>query len=900
MKLSQPNRLAAFRALILLVTLAVAWSATRFAQEAIVLRSILIGYGAFFLLSLFIGARARRQTSAPVSLLFLFGDLVALGAVGCWLHTGFEPQIAFLSGYVVAVLVAVVGRSLAAAVLGSLAGTMTMGLTIALFAVLTHTAPDPLNIACQVVLLACASLLTARVTGCLEEETRRRQLNQRLEAAIREREAEAAELVSFAQALAASGSLQDLAESVVRHLRCHLSVRGRAVALESNGNGVALWEEDGRLTPDHVERRRTLLQGALVRVGNGYEIGRLEVRSAGSRTLPQGIDFRTIVEVPIRAGGRTAGVLYLGDPHRGAIEERRIGVVADVARRVGQAVQRIEQQGTEEHRRTALLLRQMREGVMLLASDGRVLLANPAAHAMLGCPGTVTPLPNAIGEVLLADLARTPAGVSRRFRVRLQPDPKRVPAQLACTAVGVVDGMTRLGTLVTLADVTDEEQAQARLLQSEKLTLVGQTLSGVAHELNNPLTALIGYADLLKAREVDPSLERTLGKMQEQAVRATRIVKNLLSVARQRNPERSPVHIGQVANSVVELFAYEARLSNVKLDIDIPSTLPKVLGDPHALQQIFVNLVQNAIHVLQDHTGERTIRVRMEALPNSLLATVTDSGPGIPEELRTRVFESFFTTKGPNKGTGLGLTLSRAIAREHGGDLILDEDQVPGARFVLKLPILATTSVAQPIDTPFGPPTLGLNVLVVDDEKDVREAIVAQLGRLGCKGASTSTAMEAARLVDQNLYDVILTDLRMPGLTGIDCYRLVAEKDPVKAKRFVFMTGDVTNEDLLEDVKATGRRLLEKPFDIEEMIEILRSYTPTIAPPSETPRTRATAPPTPGHPRKPAAPSASKTPTPATAPSSPSGPSAPSPEEEDPGKPLQRRETIEALDRVLP
>ncbi len=813
------------RASVLGVSVFVAYRASDLATiQQTVLHSVLIGQVVFFLIG---SALAwRRAVSPPVALLLLAGDVLAVGAVGCWLHAGLEPQVAFLAGYTVALLVAVVGGTAVAAVLGTMAGAMTLALATTMFATMTQQAPDLELLAYQILLTLAASYEAARVIGWCREEASRLDFNERLEREMREREAEAAELVTFAQAMATSSGLSELAEAVVNHLRCHFALRARAVVLETRSEGVALWEENGRLTGDHVERRRSFLQEAMARVGNHLVIPRLQARSIGNRPLPEALDFRTRIEVPIRSAGRIAGVLVLGDPRRNAVEERRIGILADVARRVGEATQRMERQGNEESQRTSLLLRQMREGVLLLGPDGRVLLANPAARKALGCDCADAPLPDAVGEHALADLAETPAGVSRRFRAEVPVGSDASTRTLACTAVGILDGPHRLGTLVTLADVTEEELARHRLVTSEKMTLVGQTLAGVAHELNNPLTALMGYADLLTDHVDESRVGLTLKKIQEQALRATRIVKNLLSVARQRNPERTRIQLGEVAQQVVDLFAYEARLSNVEVAIHAPDGLPAVLGDPHSLQQIFVNLVQNGIHALKAHDGERHINIELRALPDTVTATVSDTGPGVPETLRSRVFQPFFTTKGPNQGTGLGLALARTVARDHGGDLILEQLEGRGASFVLRLPI-----AKQKADAGEEPPEprdltqpLGLRVLVVDDEKDVREALVAQLGRVGCEVDSTSSAPEAMQMLGKGDYDALLVDIRMPGTSGIDLHHIVQQKSPDQANRMVFMTGDYTNEDIMASVKQTGNHLLEKPFTLEEMLHAIATH----------------------------------------------------------------------------
>jgi signal transduction histidine kinase/CheY-like chemotaxis protein len=805
----------ALRGACVAITFALVWVSAGIHQGPGFLGPILVAFAGHYLLTTTLG---RRQYGRyPVPLLFLAGDVLAMGAAGCFLPVGLEPQVAFLAGYLVAVLVGVVGRDTAAAVLGTLAGAMVMGLCTALFAVLERSAPDFAVLTLQTVLLAGASFLTARVTGWLDEEHQRRQINERVEREMQKREAESAALVSFTQDLAASGSLGEMAQAVLRHLRVHLGVRARAVTLESKGESVATWEEDGRLTDEGVERRRCMLQEVLVRAGASQVVYRLEARSLASRDLPPNLDFATRVEVPIRAGGRVAGAVFVADPSRGVVSDAGIAILADVARRTAEALVRMERHSDAQQRRTGLLLRQMREGVLLLAPDGSLLLANPAARDCLGCRGPDDPLPDTIGPYPLAELARTPAGVTRRFSA-LAEAAEGGQVDLACTAVGVLDGAKVMGTLVTLRDVTEEETARNRLVKAEKTTLVGQTLAGVAHELNNPLTALIGYADLLAARQTSPEVDRTLGKIREQALRASRIVRNLLSIARRKDPERAQASLKEIVDTVVELFAYEARLARARVDVEVPETL-RVLADRHALQQVFVNLLQNALHALEDWGGEKRIRIQARELPDGLIVSVSDTGPGIPEALRTRIFHPFFTTKGPTRGTGLGLALSRSIARDHGGDLLLDHAGEGGARFLLRLPVSAGARMAAP-RTPSDVP-LPYHILVVDDEQDVREALVSQLGRLGCQVESTSTAEEALRLVRNAAYDRILVDVRMPGTSGLELHETLTGNSPDTARRVVFMSGDVANEDLIASIQRTGNRFLEKPFTLPELRQAL-------------------------------------------------------------------------------
>ncbi len=822
MRLNEQSRHALARVGILLAVGSCVWVLEGLPPADVWLRGALLLMLGMFSVNIVVPARWQRP---PLQLGMLAIDLLALGVVGCTLVQGTMPggdaRIPFLCGYVVATLVAIVGDRAGAAILGALGGTMVLGVLTALN-VKDGWTLQPFLLGSEVLLLGATAFLTVWIAGSIKREVRQGELAHRIERELRIREAASAELTSFTQALADTNTLGEVAEALLRHLRCHTDLSARCVVLESGGESTALWEEAGRLDSDHAERRRVRIQRKLASSGSHVLLGRLRCHATGIQEAPLDPDFRTAVDIPVKVDGRVAGLLFLGDARPGALPPDRIGVLVDLARRTSEAIRRHERRRTRENRRTALLLRQMHEGVLLLGAGGTVLLANPAARAALDTHTGQTEAPDGpsrIGDLTLAELADTPPGVSRRFRATLHEDGHSTPTQLACTAICVLDHGQRIGTLVTLTDVTEEELARHRIIQAERTTLVGQTLAGVAHELNNPLAALIGYADLLRTEQLPETIEKPVNQMREQAVRATRIVRNLLNFARRRNPERIPTALGDLIEGTVDLFAYEARLTGVEVEVQIADDLPRVLGDMHALQQILVNLVQNALHALDDWQGSRVLTIRADADEASVSVSVADTGPGVPDELRTRVFESFFTTKGATKGTGLGLALSRAIAHDHGGELLLAPDTGGGASFTLRLPrhrasAAAMTSPISSVQDAYAVPE---RVLVVDDEASVRETLVAQLGAMGARVDSAANATEALRMVRHGSYDALIVDIRMPGASGLDLHARIAESNPLLADRVVFITGDFVNDELLCQALDTGRLLLEKPFTMSEL-----------------------------------------------------------------------------------
>jgi signal transduction histidine kinase len=773
---------------------------------------------------------ANRPCQAPLHLSLLALDLLAVGGIGCVLVAGSsnstDPRLLFVSGYVVAVLVSLVGARMSAALLGGLAGVMVLlvGTGLGLH---PETVLDPQLFVVQAVLILAFSLHTAHVAGAVRREARASELARHVGRELKTRETEAAELVSFTQSLADSGSIGEIAEAALRYLRCHTGLQCRSVVIESEGEEAALWEEPGQLDADQIEDRRGRIQEALRRAGSNFIVRKLKCRATTIHPAPAKTAFRTLVDIPVRVGGRVAGVLLTADPAPGAVPPERIGILVDVARRTSEAIRRLERQRGHEHRRTALLLRQMREGVLLLSADGQVQLANPMARRVIAASRDEDGDPDApqrIGDFRLDELCHTPPGVSRRFRATVAEAGQETPMQLACTAISVLDRSQRIGTLITIADVTEEELARGRIVQAERTTLVGQTLAGVAHELNNPLAALIGYADLLDGMEMPEAIEKPVAQMREQALRATRIVRNLLNFARRRNPERVPISARDLVQETLELFTYEARMHGIEIRTELADDLPPVLSDKHALQQVIVNLIQNAIHALQNWTGERTLSVKSASTKDGVVISVSDSGPGVPEDLRRRVFESFFTTKGPSKGTGLGLPLSRSIAQEHGGDLILAPDTGRGASFSLRLPQAdAASGAALRLLGPDEAAELVVpqKILVVDDEASVRETLVAQLGLLGSRVDSAANVHEAQRLLRTSSYDALLVDIRMPGGTGLDLHAELQEKNPLLADRVIFITGDFVNDELTSRALDTGRLLLEKPFTMKELTRAL-------------------------------------------------------------------------------
>ena len=359
---------------------------------------------------------------------------------------------------------------------------------------------------------------------------------------------------------------------------------------------------------------------------------------------------------------------------------------------------------------------------------------------------------------------------------------------------------------------------QAQLVQSEKLSAIGEFVAGVAHELNNPLTSVIGFAELLQQAEVSEQHRRYLGLLTMSAHRCHKIVDSLLSFARQQKPERKPLQLREIVESAVNLLQYQLRTNNIEVLMQFDDDLPKVVGDSHQLQQVFINLINNARQAIEAYRPRGLIRISSELRDSTVRVLFTDDGPGIATENLAKIFHPFFTTKEVGKGTGLGLSLSYGIIREHGGSISVESEPGAGATFIIELPTTSESgSPANPSETKSKSvfDGRGKKVLVVDDEELVLNLVTESLQPTGCELAVASSGENALRCLREKHFDLTICDWKMPGLNGQQVYEALAAIDDNAASRFIFMTGDVMNEHVQNFLDQNGLTYLAKPFSID-------------------------------------------------------------------------------------
>jgi len=381
------------------------------------------------------------------------------------------------------------------------------------------------------------------------------------------------------------------------------------------------------------------------------------------------------------------------------------------------------------------------------------------------------------------------------------------------------------GFLFVLSDVTDSRRLQEQLAQSEKMSSLGQMISGVAHELNNPLASVVGYAQLIRAStKGDEKLQRRLETLERESHRCRKIVKNLLSFARRRAPERKPLSLNQVVENVIGLLRYQLRVDGIRLDKELSNQLPAIEGDAHQLEQLLVNLLTNAAQAIRSEDETGRVVVRTTLIDGSVRMEIEDSGPGIPPELRSTVFDPFFTTKEAGEGTGLGLSLVYDIVASHEGCIEIVGDAPCGTTFRIELPITSRgedrpspTHGEQPLPLPSD-----ASILVVDDDESLARMICESLSGEGWKAQFVGDGKQALARIEQESFDLLISDLKMPDMNGERLYRTLSETHSELAGRIVWTTGDTLGRTAEELARRTGRPVLHKPFDLAELRQAVR------------------------------------------------------------------------------
>ena len=538
--------------------------------------------------------------------------------------------------------------------------------------------------------------------------------------------------------------------------------------------------------------------------------------------------YQAFLTVPLLQEGRKQGAvaLWWREPQRFTMD--LVTALTTLANQSISAIQNARLSSFNER-----IIRSMDEGILIEDAEGYITFANPRMAEMLGYRSPE----ELIGQRILSWI-----DTRDRFVARLQHDAvlagerRRYEATFQTKDGGTLPVLAssipllqRPGQppeiLTVVTDISELKRLQQQLIQSEKLAALGGLVAGVAHELNNPLTSIIGYAQLIKAGGVSATAAEDLKRVIQQAQRAADIVRNLLAFARQERPQRKLVDVNDIIERTIALRSYELRVQNIQVELDLDKGVPATLADPQQLQQVILNLILNAEQAMSKSGVGSRLTIRTRRTDAGVIVEVRDNGPGIPPAIMGRIFDPFFTTKEPGEGTGLGLSICYGIVQEHGGRIWAESEGIPGkgAAFFVHLPPAPPQSriaAEEAQEQKSAPPTAGRRgsrILIVDDEQDIVEIAARVLAQQGHLVDVARSGQEAIRCVERRGYDLIVCDIKMPGMNGISFWEELTRRDPGWRKRIVFMTGDMANEQTVGFLQEAGAPVLQKPFELQRL-----------------------------------------------------------------------------------
>ncbi len=622
------------------------------------------------------------------------------------------------------------------------------------------------------------------------------------------------QVAQLAHDLAAAADRNEIAATLVRRLETAFRPTAIAIGFEGGDAEAALPTHAKPGTPELYRPFLTLaLRRGVLRLDGTEAATRLGLITAPAAHL---------LLVPLAAGQARHGAFLLGGPAgRWTAEDQEL---AEAFAAVATAVVTQQARGP-----AAAMWSRVADGlniaVAIIDKRGRLAEANRAFGQLVrSAPTAITGwpwialVPPAWGDGIARVLA---AGEHERPEVELKASGRTFIA-----SAFAMPGASKGERVLMLDDQTERRRLQEQLFQSEKMSAIGQLIAGVAHELNNPLTSVVGFADFLAEQaNVPVGLREPLEVLRTEAERAATVVKNLLRFARRHEPERKRLPIKPVVEGVASLLRGQLLAQGVELTLEFEADLPELDLDPQRLTQVFLNLINNAAQSISGTGRPGQIALKARKWHSGVAIDLRDSGPGMTEEVAAKAFDPFYTTKSEGEGTGLGLSIAQGIVREHGGHIALATTPGAGATFTIELPAASGPRRSEPVIAATqsrGP----LRVLVVDDEPHILHYLRATLESWGHEVMTAGDGAAALETLRGAACDVIVTDLRMPKVSGREFFERLATEYPELVRRVVFSTGDTVRGDTLAFLERQGRPVLHKPFSLSDLRAALAAAAP--------------------------------------------------------------------------
>ena len=662
----------------------------------------------------------------------------------------------------------------------------------------------------------------------LERRRASEELNRRL--------SELFSLQELSYVLSDSLELDHIVAQVVRYAVRFLDAQGALLALlgEAPQDPLQVAAAEGTLAP---------LRGQRIQRGDAGLIGRstghehLElVRNSGAGAVPtliaEGFEAAAAAAVPLRSHGTVIGTLIITGPREGVFVPEDIRLLSTLATHAAVVIAnaRFFEMVRRAKEQWETAFDALSEGIAVVDDEGHVRRSNRALASLLGMP-----LQNVVGARLGEALLGNPGVLHELLaatRRGERPAPlvarsERLNRTVRVNAARIPGAATEQSTVVMVEDVTEQQALETQLVQNEKLAAVGQLVSGVAHELNNPLTSIAGLSEfLLEQKELGKKDRGHLQVIHEQAERAGRIVRNLLTFARKGSAERVPVDLNDVIRRTLQLTAYDLKMKDVTVERELSGALPEVLGDRHGLQQVVLNLVTNAAQAVSENPRERMREITISTwFDGQVHLRVADTGPGISDEIAPSIFTPFFTTKEPGKGTGLGLSITYSIVESHGGQITLEPRTARGgAAFRVDFPPAPADAVRPELtpvhgtSIPNASPGVKRTILLVDSDPAVQRTIKALFSGDGHEVEVAGDPKRGLELAQRGGFDLVITDARAmaPGKRGTLLAEELVARMPALRERIIVATGDVRPA-TEETLARLGVRYVRKPFNLRDL-----------------------------------------------------------------------------------
>jgi len=472
------------------------------------------------------------------------------------------------------------------------------------------------------------------------------------------------------------------------------------------------------------------------------------------------------------------------------------------------------------------------DGIAVADMEGNIAFSNKALCQMWGySPDELSHMKTArlyvrseLGRLLNEIAPQIIAGGWTGELTGLRKDGAEFPLMCSCAPIYNEQGQV-VFLIAVYRDIAEQKKAEAERIElerraqlSSRLASVGEMASGIAHEINNPLTGVIGYAQLLMEKDLPKDIKGDLKVINDGAQRVADIVRRMLSFARQHKPERTYTSINEIIESTLKLRTYALETSNIEVNTRLDPDLPATMADAGQLQQVFLNLIVNAETEMKLAHGRGKLSIKTEKRDNTIRISFRDDGPGIAKKNLDKIFDPFFTTREVGQGTGLGLSMCHGIVTEHNGRIYARSRLGKGATFIVELPIVAEEKqleMAEPVVK--AEKVAGARILAIDDEPTVLQYLSQVLTDEGHKVETVDNADDALRMVKNNRYNLILSDIKLPSMSGIELYKELQKVAKSLAKRVVFITGDVMGTDTRDFLLKTKAPYITKPFDAEEL-----------------------------------------------------------------------------------